>query len=58
MRRLISPIFVEKHRAAMRQLQLADLVAMRAGEAALDVTEQLRFEQRLRDARAIERDKR
>ena len=46
--------FVEEQRAAVRQTELADLVAIRAGEAALDVAEQLRFEQRFGDARAVD----
>ena len=40
------------------QLQLARLVAIGAGEAALDVAEQLRFEQRLGQAGAVDRDER
>ena len=50
--------FVEEQRAAVRQLQLAELVAVGAGEAALHVAEQLRFEQRLGQARAVDRDER
>ena len=41
-----------------RRLQLADLVAIGAGEAALHVAEQLRFEQRLGQAGAVDRDER
>ena len=48
--------FVEEQRAAMRELQLARLVAIGAREAALDVTEQLRLEQRLGQTRAVHRD--
>ena len=48
--------FVEEERAAVRELQLARLVAVRAGEAALHVAEQLRFEQRLGEAGAVHRD--
>ena len=51
------PDFVQEHRAAIAQLKEADLVTMRTGEAALHVTEELRLEERLRHARAIERDK-
>ena len=52
------PDFVEEHRATVGQLQLADFVAMRAGEAALHVPKQLRFEQRFRDAGAVQRNER
>ncbi len=48
--------FVEEQRAPVRLLQLADLVAIRAGEAALHVTEQLRFEQGLGQAGAVDGD--
>ena len=50
--------FVEKQRAAMRQLELAGLARRRAGERALFVAEQLRLEQVLGDRRAVDRDKR
>ena len=40
----------------MGELQLAGLIAVCAGETALDVTEQLGLEQRLRQAGAIDRD--
>ena len=50
--------FVEKQRAAMRELELAALVAVGAGEAALDVPEELRLEQRLGDAGAVHRHER
>ena len=50
--------FVEEQRAAVGQLQLAGLVAVGAGEAALDVAEQLRLEQRLGEAGAVDRDER
>ena len=40
----------------MRELQLAALVAIRAGEAALDVAEELRFEERFGEAGAVHRD--
>ena len=42
----------------MRQLQAPHLVAVRAGEAAARVAEQLGLEQRLRQPRAIDRDER
>ena len=51
------PDFVQEHRAAIAQLKKANLVTMRTGEAALHVTEELRLEERLRHARAIERHK-
>ena len=44
---------VEKHRAVMRELELARLVAIGAREAAADVSEQLRFEERLRHTAAV-----
>ena len=50
--------FVEKQRAAMRELELAALVAVGAGEAALDVAEELRLEERFGDAGAVHRDER
>ena len=50
--------FVEKQRAAMRELELAALVAVGAGEAALDVAEELRLEQRFGDAGAVDRHER
>ena len=40
------------------QLELAQLVAVRAGETALDVSEQLGLEQRLGKAGAVDGDKR
>ena len=48
--------FVEEQRAAVRELQLAGLVAIRAGEAAFDVAEELRLEQRLGQAGAVHGD--
>ena len=45
--------FVEEDRALVGELELAGLVAIGAGEAALDVAEQLRFEQRLRKTGAV-----
>ena len=50
--------FVEKERAAMRELELAALVAIGAGEAALDVPEELRLEQRFGEAGAVDRHER
>ena len=50
--------FVQEQRAAVRELQLAGLVTVGAGEAALHVAEQLRFEKRLREAGAVDRDER
>jgi hypothetical protein len=44
--------FIEEQRAAVGQFQFALLVAVGAGEAALDVPEQLGFEQGLRQAGA------
>ena len=52
------PDLVEEERAAMRELQLARFVAIRAGEAAFDVSEELRLEERLRQAGAVDSDKR
>ena len=43
--------FVEEDRAHVGGLELARLVAVGAREAALDVAEELGFEQRLRQAR-------
>ncbi len=50
--------FVHEDRAAVRRLEPAALVAMGVGEAALHVAEQLRFEQRIRNAGAIDGDER
>ena len=50
--------FVEKQRAAMRELELAALVAVGAGEAAFDVSEELRLEERFGDAGAVHRHER
>ncbi len=49
------PHFVEEEGAAVRRLELADLVAIRAGEAALDVAEQLGLEERLGQPGAVDR---
>ncbi len=46
--------FVEEDGAVVGHLELAGLVAVGAGEAALDVPEQLRLEERLRDAGAVD----
>ena len=48
--------FVEEHRPAVGDLELALLVAIGAGEAALHVAEELGLEERLRKARAVHRD--
>ena len=50
--------FVEEHRAAVGRLEQAGLVAIGVGEAALDVAEELRLEQRVGQAGAVERDER
>ena len=50
--------FVEKQRAAMRELELAALVAVGAGEAAFDVSEELRLEERFGDAGEVHRHER
>ena len=49
---------VEEDRAAVGQRELAALGHRRAGEGAADVAEQLRFEQRLRNRRAVDLDER
>src|SRR4029079_4160681 len=49
---------VQEHRATAGHLQLAGLVPKGAGEAALDVSEELRFEQGLRNPGAIDHRKR
>ena len=49
---------VEKHRALVGVFELAGLVAVGAGEAALDVAEQLGLEQRLGHAGAVDGHKR
>ena len=46
--------FVQEQRAAVRELELAGLVAVGAGEAALDVPEELGLEERFRQAGAID----
>ena len=50
--------FVEEDGAAVGHLQQARPVAVRVGEAALDVAEQLGFEQRIGQAGAVDRDER
>ena len=50
--------FVEKERAAVRELELAALVAVSAGEAAFDVSEEFRLEERFGDAGAVHRHER
>jgi hypothetical protein len=52
------PYFVEEYRAVVGHLQLAGLVAIGAGKTALHVAEELRFEQGLRYARAVDRHER
>ena len=52
------PHFVHENRAAMRLLEQARLVPIRAREAPPHVPEQFRLEQRVGDARAIDRHKR
>src|SRR5262249_32857445 len=49
---------VEEHRSAVCELQASDLVAVRSGEAAFDVSEQLRLEERLGNGRTVDRDER
>ena len=58
MRRVISPTSSRNIVPVSADLELAGLVAVGAGEAALDVAEQLRFEQRLGQAGAVHRDER
>ena len=58
MRRLISPTSSRKSVPPCAMLQLAGLVAVGAGEAALHVPEELRFEQRFGQPRAVDRDER
>ena len=48
--------FVEEQRAAVRLLESADALLVRAGERALLVAEQLRFEQVLLQRRAVDLD--
>ena len=50
--------FVHEDRSAVGRLEPAALVAMRVGEAALHVTEQLGLEQRVGKSRAVDRDER
>ena len=49
---------VEEDRAVVGHLELAGLVAIGAGEAALDVAEELRLEQRFGNAGAVDRHER
>ena len=49
---------VEEQRAAVGQLEAADLVAVGAGERALDVAEQLAFQQARRQGGAVDLDER
>ena len=50
--------FVEEHGAVRRHFEQARLVAVRAGEAAAHVAEQLGLEQRVGQAGAVDRDER
>ena len=50
--------FVEENRPLICELELPGLVAIGPGEAAFDVAEQLRFQQRLGKAGAVDGDKR
>ena len=50
--------FVEQHRPSVGELEQPALVAMGVGEAAARVAEELRLEQRLGHARAVDRDHR
>ena len=50
--------FVQKQRAAVGLLELADLVFVRAGEAALGVAEQLAFDQLFGNGGAVDFDER
>src|SRR4029079_19337842 len=50
--------FIEEQRAAMRELEAARLAGVRAGERAFLVSEELGFEQRLWNRRAVDRDER
>ena len=58
MRSVISPISSRKIVPVVGDLELAGLVAIGAGEAALHVAEQLRFEQRFGQAGAVDRHER
>ena len=53
-RSVISPISSRKIVPSCASFELAGLVAIGAGEAPFDVAEQLRFEQRFRQARAVD----
>jgi hypothetical protein len=50
--------FIEEHHPRVGRFELAGLVAVGAGEAALDVAEELRFEERLRKSGTVHRCKR
>src|SRR5687768_8584941 len=50
--------FVEKHAAAVSDLELAGFVAVGACETSADVSEELRFKKRFRETRAIDGDER
>ena len=47
---------IEKHRAVIRDLELAGSVAIRTGEASLHVSEELRLEQCFRESCAVHGD--
>src|SRR5205814_2623528 len=49
---------VEKHRAVVRDFEFARFVTIRAGEAALDMTEQLGLKEGLRETGAVDGHKR
>ena len=55
-RRLHLAHLVEQQRAAVRQLELAELARRRAGERAALVAEELALEQLARQRRAVDRD--
>ena len=50
--------FVQENRSAVRLPQFTGFVAIRAGEAALHVAKELRLEQRIGNAGAVERNER
>jgi hypothetical protein len=53
MRSVISPDFVEENGAHVSRFELARLITIGAGEAALHVSEQLGFEQGFRETSAV-----
>src|SRR6185436_13591726 len=52
------PDFVEEDRAAVGDLEEPETIAVGAREAAFDVAEERRLEERVRDAAAVDRDQR